>query len=489
MTTTSDAQPSASAPAPVGGPPRLLLTLVVVLSLAVLGLAAILLIVLSSRQPVAGLQERLPGMDRAATAGGPAPEASGFARGKVVAGDGVPANLPGAWPRFRGPNGDGIATEAGPIARDWKDGVPKTLWSVDLGEGYAGAAIRNGRVYVLDYDQPASSDALRCLSLADGREIWRFAYPVKTKRNHGMSRTVPTVTDKYVVSMGPKCHLTCVDAEKGSLVWGVDLVQQYNVEVPQWYAGQCPLVEGDRVIVGTGGDALLVAFDLATGKELWRTPNAHDWKMTHASLAMTDVGGRRMYVYCGSGGVAGVDAADGRLLWETDAWVISIATVPTPVPVGGGKIFFSGGYNAGALMLQVEENAGVFTAKTLFKLKAADFGATQQTPVLFRNHLYGIRPDGQLTCLDLDGKIRWTSGGAARFGLGPFLIAGDVLFAMNDDGHLTLAEAAPEKFVKWAQARVLQGHDAWAPMAIAGSRLLARDLTRMVCLDVSGEVK
>lgn len=489
MSTIPPDREQTGASAPAAASSRLLLTLVVVLGLLVVGLGAILAIVLSSRKPVAGLQERLPGMDRLTPAGAAAPEASAFTRAKVATGDGTPANLPGAWPKFRGPDGDGIAKNVGPIAREWKDGVPRVLWSADLGEGYAGASIRNGRVYLLDYDQTNSADALRCLSLADGKEIWRFSYPVKTKRNHGMSRTVPTVTEKYAVSMGPKCHLTCVDAEKGTFVWGVDLAQQFNSEVPQWYAGQCPLVEGDRVIVGLGGDALMAAFDLATGKELWRTPNAHDWKMTHASIATMEVGGRRMYVYCGSGGVAGVDAADGKLLWETDAWVISIATVPTPVPVGGGKLFFSGGYNAGALMLQVEEQGGTFTTKPLFRLKATEFGATQQTPALFNGHLFGIRPDGQLTCLDLDGKIRWTSGGATKFGLGPFLIANDVVFAMNDEGQLTLAEASTEKFTKLAQARVLQGHDSWAPLSIAGSRLLARDLTRMVCLDVSGEAK
>ena len=93
-----------------------------------------------------------------------------------------------------------------------------------------------------------------------------------------------------------------------TLVWGVDLAGRYSTEIPQWYAGQCPLVESNRVIVGTGGDALMVALDLATGTEIWRTPNAHDWKMTHASIAVQDVGGRHTYVYCGNGGVAGVDA-------------------------------------------------------------------------------------------------------------------------------------------------------------------------------------
>lgn len=480
-----NADAAGAGPAP-GRTNRVLLALVVVLAALALGLATILLIVLKSRDPVAGLQERLPGMDQAGD-GAAAAESAALAAGRLVAGPGTAADLPGDWPQFRGARGDNVATNALSISTDWKQKPPVACWSVDLGEGYAGAAVRDGRVYLLDYDQAERADALRCLSLADGREIWRFSYPVKVKRNHGMSRTVPTLAGKYVVTFGPKCHVVCLEAETGKFVWGRDLVKEFNAEVPQWYAGQCPLVDGGRVILGTGGDALLVAVDLATGEVVWKSPNPRDWKMTHASVVPVEFAGRRMYVYCGSGGVAGVAAEDGKLLWETDAWVISIATVPTPVPVGGGRIFLSGGYNAGALMLQLAEKDGAIVPATVFRLKAADFGSTQQTPILHDNHLFGVRPDGQLACLDLEGRIVWTSGAAARFGLGPYVIAGGYVLAMNDDGLLTLAAASPDRYEMITQAKVLTGHDAWAPLAVAGNRLIARDLTRMVCLDLKGE--
>ena len=69
------------------------------------------------------------------------------------------------------------------------------------------------------------------------------------------------------------------------------------------------------------------------------------------------------------------------------------------------------------------------------------------------------------------------------------MIANGLIFVLNDDGLLTLAEASPVGYHAITQARVLQGHDAWAPLALAGGRLLARDLTRMVCLDITGEKK
>ncbi|HWQ92931.1 MAG TPA: PQQ-binding-like beta-propeller repeat protein, partial [Clostridia bacterium] len=357
--------------------------------------------------------------------------------------------------------------------------------SLALGEGYAGAAVLNGRVYLMDYDQEKKQDALRCLSLADGQEIWRFAYPVAVKRNHGMSRTVPAVTEKLAVAMGPKCHVACVDAVTGELKWGLDLVRQFGTTVPPWYAGQCPLIETNAVILAPGGkDALLAAVNAETGAVLWQTPNPRGWKMTHSSIIAMEFEGERMFVYCADKGVAGVSAKDGRLLWDTTDWKISIATVPSPVPLEGGKIFVSGGYNAGSAMLQLKKSGEQFSVETLFRLPPEVFGATQQTPIAHQQHLYGVRPDGKFACLDLAGKTVWTSAAGQQFGLGPFLMADGKIFALNDTGVLRMIAASPEKYQLLGEAQVLKGREAWGPLALAGNRLLARDLTRMVCLEV-----
>ena len=124
-------------------------------------------------------------------------------------------------------------------------------------------------------------------------------------------------------------------------------------------------------------------------------------------------------------------------------------------------------------------------AKTVFRLTPEVFGGTQHTPILHDNHLYGVRWDGKFTCLTLDGKVVWTSGSAPRFGLGSFIVADGLIFAMNDAGLLRLLEATPQKYTPLAQAQVLQGRDSWAPLALAGGRLIVRDLTRMVCLEVA----
>ncbi len=410
-----------------------------------------------------------------------------LSRAELTTYDGKPADLPGIWPYFRGPALDAIGKVDVTLARSWSAQGPPVLWSVDLGEGYAGAAVLDGRVFVADYDQDKLGDAIRCFSLADGKEIWRYFYPVKVKRNHGMSRTVPAVTDKYVVTIGPKCHVACLDVATGQLKWFLDLVRDYGATVPAWYAGQCPLIENGKVILGVGGEALIMAVDIETGQIAWQTPNPQGWEMTHSSVVPVEFAGKRMYVWCASGGVVGVSADDGTLLWEMTEWQIRIANVPTPLPVGPGRLFLSGGYNAGAMMLQLSDDNGQIAATPEFRLAPEVFGSPQHTPIFYEGYIYGVRPDEQLVCVDLDGNVVWTSGSTHKFGLGPYTIINDLIYVLDDHGLLTLAEAQSGQYVQLVQAQVLHGIDAWGPMAVAENRLIVRDLTKMICLDIAAQ--
>jgi outer membrane protein assembly factor BamB len=338
----------------------------------------------------------------------------------------------------------------------------------------------------MDYDYDKKQNALRCLSLGDGAEIWRYAYTAPVKRNHGMTRTVPALAGQFVVAMDPKCRVLCLNATNGGLRWGMNLVSEFGATVPPWYTGQCPLIDSNAVILAPGGrDALLAAVELETGKTLWRAPNPRGWKMTHSSVMPMEFGGRRFYVYCASGGVAGVSARDGALLWDTDAWKISFATVPSPLDLGGGKILLAGGYNSGSLLLQLKDQGGKLAPETVWKLAPEVFASTQHTPIFHNGNVFATRPDGRFVCLGLDGKVLWASPAGDSFGLGPFLLADGLFFVMNDSGRLTLVEDSSTRFTPLAQAQVFPGRESWGPMALVGGRLLVRDLTRLVCLDVS----
>jgi outer membrane protein assembly factor BamB len=151
----------------------------------------------------------------------------------------------------------------------------------------------------------------------------------------------------------------------------------------------------------------------------------------------------------------------------------------------GGRIFLSGGYNAGSMMLQLTNISGRIVPRILFKLPAEVFGATQHTPVFHNGHIFGTRPNGQFVCLNLDGKIAWATPPGKDFGLGPFMPVDGGFLVMNDSGTLTLLDASPSACAQLAEAKVLTGRESWAPMVLADGRLFVRDLTRLVCLGVA----
>jgi len=429
----------------------------------------------------------------------------------------APEGLTGSWPQFRNSSLDGVSTEDTPLAESWPAGGPEVLWSMDMGQGYGGAAIRKGRVYVLDYNEgrpPGSNetpdnakkgDVLRCLSLIDGKEIWKRWYHVPIRRNHGVSRTVPAVTDKVVVTIGPKCHVLCLNSETGEPIWTMDMIKEYGAVIPEWYTGQCPLIDTIEVEVGEetvekkiavfapgGPKALMVARECDTGKILWETPNPDNLQMTHSSIMPLEHWGTRMYIYCTSGGVVGVSAEDGRIIWRYKDWQITPALSPSPVIIGDEKIFLSAAYRAGCLMLKIAQNDdGDSVAVKQYERGPEIFGSVQQTPIHYQKHLYGVLTANageaklQMICMNLDGVRLWSSGPENRFELGPYLIADKKIFALDGKtGTLTMAQATPVGWRMLAKAPVLDGHEAWGPMAIADGRLILRDLTKMICLDL-----
>ena len=447
--------------------------------------------------PVKTFSRSLPGMDNSG-------------KGALVPGEAVrigdsfsffntSREIPGAsWPRFRGPDFDNINKETTRLINSWGTTGPEIRWKINLGEGHAAPAVYNGRIYILDYDEQKKADALRCFSLDSGEELWRRWYHVHLKRNHGLSRTIPAVNEKYVVTIGPRCQVMCVDRITGNLRWGIDLAKEYNSEVPFWYTGQCPLIDNDTAVIATGGNSLMIGIDCRSGKKVWETPNPHQWKMSHSSIMPMTFGGKKMYVYFAIGGVCGISANGpdkGKSLWESVAFSPSVVA-PSPVILDNGKIFFSAGYGAGSMLMQIKENNGQFQAEVLQKYKAVDgLASEQQTPVFYKDHLFAILPKDAgnarnqfVCCTSCDCmKFVMTSGKTERFGLGPYLLADGKFYILNDDGELIIAEASFRQFKVLDRRKIIDGQDAWGPLVITGGYLLMRDSKQMVCLDIKAK--
>ena len=408
---------------------------------------------------------------------------------------GVASLLPAAqgsdWTQFRGPDRNGISKETG-LLRKWPAAGPKVLWSVPVTQGYAAAAIVGGRVYHHDYDEAKSEWCINCRSLADGKLVWQFREARDIRPNHAITRTIPAVDSRFVCSLDPKAVLHCLDAKTGKVVWRKSLVTEYKATIPSWYNGQCPLQEADRVIVATGGAAILVALDKATGKELWHTPNQANpgnpggYMMSHSSVMPAVLGGVKQYLYGTLKGPLGVSAKDGKLLWEFGR-KFNVAVAPSPIAVDEERVFMTASYDAGSVMVRVRRTGEAFKAEAVFDMKNNEWNSEVHTPIVYKGHLFAVgkKKRGLFTCLSFDGKETWTSEGKASFGLGSFLLADGMFFVMDGGtGTLHLIDANASGYNELGSAQVLSGEEVWAPMALSDGKLVLRDLTQMICLNV-----
>ncbi|MBO7466892.1 MAG: PQQ-binding-like beta-propeller repeat protein [Bacteroidaceae bacterium] len=406
-------------------------------------------------------------------------------------------NLHSQWNGFRGPQRSAVITGTTPITL-----LPDSfrhVWTISTGEGHAAPAVWNGRVYILDYDEKLSSDALRCISLADGTELWRRWYRLPMKRNHGFSRTIPAIgSDGIIASIGPEGHVMCCDATSGDMLWSLDMKKRFESEIPFWYSGQCPLVDNNQLILAPAGkDTLIAAFDLHTGHILWATPNTPGFRMSHSSVMPITLGSKPMYVYAAIGGVCGIsaDVSDrGKLLWQSTEWKPSVIA-PSPILIAPDKLFFGAGYGAGGAQLQVTPNSGTWTAKVIEQYKAEQGLSTeQQTPIFYNNKIITILPKNggpmrERICIysptDLH-KPMWTSSSDERFGLGPYIIIDDKLFVLKETGELYVYKIDNNSpTLLHHQTVIHDAADAWGPMAYADGYLIVRDATHITCLQIT----
>ena len=240
---------------------------------------------------------------------------------------------------------------------------------------------------------------------------------------------------------------------------------------------------------------MIIAVGCESGRVIWEIPNPNNWKMSHASIIPMTIEGKKMFVYSAMGGVVGVSAEGddlGKILFESSEWNQTVIA-PSPVYLGKGKILFTAGYGAGTMLARVTKVIDKFALEVLQKLKPDQgVAAEQQTPIFYNDYVYAIMPKdagalrNQFVCFDPQdvSNLIWSSGKTKRFGLGPFLLADNKFFILSDEGVLTVIKASTKEFNQIAEAKVLHGHDAWGPLAIADGKLLARDSRQMVCIDV-----
>ncbi len=416
----------------------------------------------------------------------------------------------GDWPQWRGPNRDGASSEAGPLA-DWLPAGPKLLWSIDtLGAGYSGPAVVGDRLFVMASD--AEFEYLTAREAGTGREVWRAKLGPLTKNRWGDGpRGTPTVAGSRVVALGGQGVLLCADAATGRELWRTDLrtdhagqLMRGNILDTDWGYSESPLVEAGRVVVSPGGPkGTVAAFDLPTGKLVWRTTSVTD-AASYSSAVVAEIAGVRQVVQL-TGGVEyrvgalmssppqalGLDPATGAVLWRHPIRYATAGVINTPVVVGD-LVHTTCGYGAGCSLLSIEKPGGGWKVADTAKGDARRAMAVYHGGAIAHGgKAYGYSDSSGWVCQQLPGgetawQDRRTPGGSlARVGE-RFVIVGT-------EGKLLLVEPGEGgwgvrgEFALPEASRIRKASSyikVCTHPVVAGGKLYVRDQERLWCFEV-----
>ncbi len=389
------------------------------------------------------------------------------------------------WPQFRGPQGTGIADEAG-LARSWAQSEPTELWRRPLGAGFASLVVAGDQIYALFAD--GDDEVAAGFRVADGTEVWRRRIG-KTFVDHWGNgpRSTPVIAGGSFYALASNGALHALRAADGQTIWEVDLEARFgspnrpvefdegappgHVDMgPYWGFCSSLLVEGELLIAYTGsGDGnTLVALDRSTGEQRW---GRLDHRTSYSSPFTVTIGGQRQIIVTVAGEIVSLSPS-GELLWR-HPW--ARFNVSQPVFIPPDKLFFSSSNDVGALLLAV----GAGSTAALEVWRQPRMRNNWQSSVAHQDAIVGF-DNATLKLLSLGGEIVWAKRG---LGKGTLVLADDLLFLLSDRGVLTMAEWSLEGFRQVGQRQVLSDTTMTAP-TLAQGKLFLRNHQEMVCFDL-----
>jgi len=374
------------------------------------------------------------------------------------------------WPQWLGPDRDG-KTQAKDFDPEFARGGIDVVWSADLGVGFTGVTIADGRAFTAGWTNGKTTffafDAKR------GKKLWSHTFPTKKYDNlnvGGPSGTAAVDGDK-VYHMARDGKLFCYDVKKGDVHWEKDLAKTYGVKVPQWGFSGSPVIIDDTLYIDVG---VIVALNKDSGKESWKTK---DYGPAYSTPSPFAYKGKDYLAVFPKSGLYVLERGTGKSLahqpWQTSYGVHAA----TPVIVDD-KILVSSEYNNGCALLQ-------FTGDGLDILwENKNLRQKMGTSVYHKGAFYGFNST-KLTCVDAKtGKDLWTQRG---LGHGTLIIAGDTLVVLSDKGEVYTAKASRDAFQPISKVKVIEGDNTiWTTPSLANGMLYVRGSKgKLVCIDVS----
>jgi outer membrane protein assembly factor BamB len=403
------------------------------------------------------------------------------------------------WPQWRGPNRDGVWSETG-ILKSFPASGLKFRWRVSVGPGWSSPVVAKGRVYVTDSElkMPDGKERVHCFDEATGKLLWTYPYEVKYPdfafRNRRGPTATPTVHKGKLYTIGNTGNVFCFDALDGKVLWKKNLDRDYKLPDFSFAHPSSPLVEGDLLVLFIGSvpgaeASSVIAFDLDSGKEVWRALNEN---LTNSSLIALTAGGKRQVIVWTQESVTSLDPATGKTYWRNPMNTNAASAVATPV-IQRNLLLVSG--------LMLELDAKKPDASILWPdSKAVDRRVLSRTstPLVRGDHLFSAKSSGALACLATStGKKVWETDKVTDMVSGASIhltLNGETVFLFTDKGELILADLSAKGYNEISRTRLLQPTTleagrkfVWPPPAYANHHVYARNDEELICASLAAD--
>lgn len=346
-------------------------------------------------------------------------------------------------------------------------------WKRAFGSGYSGISVADGRLITAMAD--GERDFVVALDAGSGAELWRLDL-APTYAGHDGSHdgpiATPAVADGRVFMLGPQGHLVAIELVTGQRLWAKHLVEDLGREAPYYGFGGSPAVVGELVIVQIGGaEGAVAAFEAATGELRWQAlDGAGD--LGAQSPIVAEVGGQLQVLILGTAKLAGLDPADGKVLWELALEGESGAMgsyTQSPLPIDGDRIFIKH-QDGESNVVQVTRGETGWQAAVVKSSRG--LVRSYSPPSRGEEQLFGYS-GRMLSALDPGtGELLWRS----RYPGDGFLIhVGGQLAVLTKTGSLHLGAASPAEWSETARLDLFEDL-AWTPPSWGDGALFVRSL-------------
>jgi outer membrane protein assembly factor BamB len=383
----------------------------------------------------------------------------------------------GDWPQWRGPTRDGVVSVSLPA--QWPAALKKR-WEIPVGTGHASPVVSGNRVVVIARE--GDQEIVRALEVASGKEIWRAAYAAPYTVNpaaqlHGAGpKSTPAIAGGRVFTLGITGILSAFDLASGRLLWRVPA----PAALPEYGTAASPLVDisdGTTVIAHVGGyqNGAIASFDAATGKPRWQ------WQGDgpgYGSPIVARFGGVRQVIAQTQKLLVGLNASNGELLWQMPFTTDFDQNAFTPVVFQ--ELLIVGGIDWPLTAIRPKFAGGKWAVEMAWTNPQTPM--FMSSPVPIGGTLYGLttRSRGQFVAIDAaSGKTLWNTQG--REGENASMMGNrSWLLASTTDGDLIVARPNPQKYEEVRRYHVAQSA-VWAHPAITGNSIVVKDADKVIC--------